>query len=254
MEEEFKELLAVRRQTAFCERKQLHEPSWNERVHCRILQQAVKDLSGVEYYNITTARVVPELVPKNKYGEMLKNKMIDYAITLGEPLIAEDDVIARLASSDKRFCRTIGPSDYSPLCYEPIAISIETKSREGSKGEAMVQLSVWTTAQFNRLRDLLPAAVAQEPISITLPLLFVLGDEWSLLFARERDTSLVGAPTPMYFPITNKPIKEILGTSFIINTKSIVGCYAVLAIVRRLCEWATTTFKDWFTKNILTVE
>ena len=113
--QELKEVIKIRNDTSFCDRKKVHEPSWNERVHSRILQQAVDHISGVEYHNITTARVLGELVPDNIYGEALKKKMVDYAITLGDPVIAENDVSARLGSSVGRLRRTINPSDYAPL-------------------------------------------------------------------------------------------------------------------------------------------
>ena len=125
--------------------------------------------------------------------------MVDYAITLGDPLIAERDVITRLGSAVGRLRRTINTSDYSPLCYEPIAISIETKSPDGSEQQAKVRLSIWITAQFNRLRDLMPASVFQKPISITLPLLFVTGENWSLFFARDLDERIVGMPALVWF-------------------------------------------------------
>ena len=201
--EELKELIKIRNGTSFCDRKKVHEPSWNERVHSRILQQAVEHLPGVEYHNITTARVLGELVPDNIYGETLKKKMVDYAITLGDPVIAETDVSARLGSSVGRLRRTINPSDYSPLCYEPIAISIETKTPEGSEQEAKVQLSVWIIAQFNRLRDLLPTTIARQPISITLPLLFASGESWKLLFASDRHDSIVSSLAIFSFPYAN---------------------------------------------------
>jgi hypothetical protein len=149
---EFKALRGIRDSTAVCKTQHLHEPSWNERVHCRMLEQAVHGCFGVEYHNITCARVIKELVCSNKYGEVLKQKMIDYAITLGPPLISESQVITRLAASPQPLHRTINPSDYSPLCHNPIAISIETKSSNGNREHGEVQLSIWVTAHFNRLR------------------------------------------------------------------------------------------------------
>ena len=189
--QELKEIIKIRNATSFCNTKKVHEPSWNERVHSRMLQQALEGLIGLEYHNITTARVLRGLVPENIYGETLKKKMVDYAITLGEPIITESDINARLGSCYGRLRRTINPSDYSPLCYDPIAVSIETKSPDGSEQEAKVQLSVWVSAHFNRLRDLLSTAPNATPVSITLPLLFVSGESWTLLFASDGHESIV---------------------------------------------------------------
>ena len=68
-------------------------------MHSRMLEQAVRNRPGFEYHNVTTTHVIKELVPGNKYGELLKNKMIDYAISLGPPLLSKDQVITRLATS-----------------------------------------------------------------------------------------------------------------------------------------------------------
>lgn len=64
-----------------------------------MLKQAVLGRSGSSHYSTTTARVIKELVPGNEYGELLKGKMIDFAVTLGPPLIPTVHVINRLATS-----------------------------------------------------------------------------------------------------------------------------------------------------------
>ncbi|KAF2835311.1 hypothetical protein M501DRAFT_942250, partial [Patellaria atrata CBS 101060] len=229
---ELKVVKDVRDATSFCKAKHVHEPTWNERVHSRILQQAVKHLPGLEYHNITTARVIKGLVPANKYGEELKKKIVDYAITLQDPLIAEEHITRRLASSTGRLYRTINPSDYSPLCHEPIAVSIETKTPDGSREKALVQLSIWVTAHFNRLR-----ALAPDPITVTLPLIFVSGEHWELMFARDLDDCI-----------------EIIDGMIIGSTGTILGCYKILTALRHLCGWALSTFQRWFVDNVLTPE
>ncbi len=208
--DEFKALRSVRDATAVCKTQHLHEPSWNERVHCRMLEQAVRGCSGVEYHNITTARVIKELVPGNKYGEILKQKMIDYAITLGPPLISECQIVARLAASPRPFHRTISPSDYSPLCYNPIAINVETKSPNGGKEHGEVQLSIWVMAYFNRLRIL-----TQNPVPITLPLILVSDEHWKLLFASDLEGEI-----------------QIIDAVDFGTTADIIGCYAILKALR----------------------
>ncbi|KAI9774939.1 MAG: hypothetical protein M1840_000155 [Geoglossum simile] len=218
--DEFKALKGIRDSTAFCKIKYVHEPTWNERVHSRMLEQAVRSCPGFEYHNITTVRVIKELAPGNKYGELLKNKMIDYAITLGPPLISEDQVITRLAASLQPLQRTINPSDYSPLCYNPVAISIETKPPDGGKENGEVQLSIWAMAYFNRLRTL-----TQNPVPITLPLILVSDEHWKLMFARDLEHSI-----------------EIIDAVDFGDTGDIIGCYKILAALRLLCGWAEDHF------------
>ena len=230
--DEYKALRSVRDSTAVCKTQHLHEPSWNERVHCRMLEQAVRGRPGVEYHNITTARVIKDLVPGNKYGELLKQKMIDYAITLGPPLLLEKQIITRLNASPRPLHRTINPSDYSPLCYNPIAVNIETKSPNGGKEAGEVQLTIWVMAYFNRLRTL-----AQDPVPITLPLILISGEHWKLLFARDVEGEI-----------------QIIDAVDFGTTADIVQCYVILKVLKLVIEWAETTFLDWLREKVLVPE
>jgi hypothetical protein len=114
-----------------------------------MLEQAIRGCFGVEYYNITCARVIKELVGSNKYGEILEQKVLDYAITLGPPLVSESQVMTRLATFPQLFHRTINSSNYSPLCYKSVTISIMTKSPNNSREHGEAQLSIWVAAHFN---------------------------------------------------------------------------------------------------------
>lgn len=230
--DEFKALKGVRDSTAFCKTEHVHEPSWNERVHSRMLEQAVRNYPGLEYHNTTTARVLKELVPGNRYGELLKNKMIDYAIILQSPLISEDELITRLAASPRPLQRSINPSNYSPLCHRPVAISIETKSPEGGNENGVVQLSVWAMAYFNRLRTL-----TEEPVSITLPLILISDEHWKLMFARDLERSII-----------------IIDAVDFGDTSTIVGCYQILTVLRLLCDWIRDVFLHWFLDRVLKPE
>ncbi|KAI9760489.1 MAG: hypothetical protein M1840_002399 [Geoglossum simile] len=230
--DEFNALIEIRDSTAYCKNNQVHEPTWNERVHSMMLKRVVRNRPGFEYHNITTARVIKELVPGNKYGEFLKNKMIDYAITLESPFFSEDRVVGRLATSPGPLQRTINPSDYTPLRHKPVAISIETKPPDGSKESGEVQLSIWAMAYFNRLRTL-----TQDPVSITLPLILVSDENWKLMFARDLEHSI-----------------EIIHAVGFGDSGDIVGCYKILAVLRLLCGWAEDTFLGWFSDNVLKPE
>ncbi|KAI9695442.1 MAG: hypothetical protein M1820_008627 [Bogoriella megaspora] len=230
--DEFKALRGVRDSTAFCKTKYVNEPTWNERVHSRLLEQAINKRPGFEYHYITTARVIRELVPGTRHGEILKNKMIDYAIVLGSPLLSEDQLITRLATSPRPLQRTINPSDYSPLRYNPVAISIETKSPGGQKEDGTVQLSIWAMAYFNRLRML-----TQDPVPITLPLILISDEHWKLMFARDLEDSI-----------------RIIDAVDFGDTGDIVGCYKILAALRILCDWAQDNFLKLVSERVLEPE
>ncbi|KAF1995585.1 hypothetical protein P154DRAFT_445088 [Amniculicola lignicola CBS 123094] len=158
--------------------------------------------------------------------------MIDYAITLEPLLFSEHQVLTRLAASPRPLQRTINPSDYSPLCYNPVAISIETKSPDGGKENGEVQLSVWAMAYFNRLRTL-----TQDPVPITLPLVLVSDEHWKLMFAHDTEDSI-----------------QIIDAVDFGDTGDIIGCYKILVALRLLCRWAEDTFLGWFTDEVLKPE
>ena len=117
LKDEFKALSDIPNSHALCETESLHEASWNELLHSQMLKQALFNRRGLGYYNITAARVVKELVPEDRYGKLLKNKQIDYAIVLKPPLLSNDDIVTRLAASPGPLQETINPSKYSPLCH-----------------------------------------------------------------------------------------------------------------------------------------
>ncbi|KAF1952945.1 hypothetical protein CC80DRAFT_507689 [Byssothecium circinans] len=228
LKDEFKAMRDIRNETSVCKTKHLHEPSWNELVHSQMLKQAVHGCPGFSYYNITTARVIKELVPGNEYGELLKGKMIDFAVTLGPPLIPTAHVIHRLAASPRKLQRTTNPSDYSPLCYEPVVLSIETKSPDGGSENGEVQLSIWAMAYFNRLRQLI-----QDPVAMTLPLLLITDARWKLYFASDlaHEIHLIDAVD--------------IGT-----TADIIGCYTILEALRVMFKWVEKTFAPWFAEGV----
>jgi hypothetical protein len=134
----------------------------------------------------TTARVVPSLVPRRASGDVLGSKLVDYTINL-LPDKKMDSVIRLLLQSQPDDLETINQTMYDPVRCQPIAISIETKTPDGSEQDAMVQLGVWVAAHFNRLRML----SHEDPVSLTLPLLYVSGAEWFLLFASDSAEQVV---------------------------------------------------------------
>lgn len=228
LKDEFKAMRDIRNETLVCKTKHLYEPSWNELVHSQMLKQAVLGYPEFSYYNITTARIIKELVPGNEYGELLKRKMIDFAVTLGPPLIPTANVINRLTASPGKLQRTCNPSDYSPLCYEPIVLGIETKSPDGGSENGEVQLSVWAMAYFNRMRRLI-----QDPVNMTLPLLLIADARWKLYFASDlvHEIHLIDAVD--------------IGT-----TADIIGCYTILEALRVMFRWVEEIYAPWFLEGV----
>ncbi|GKT61305.1 hypothetical protein ColTof3_08644 [Colletotrichum tofieldiae] len=126
--------------------------------------------------------------------------------------------------------QSINHTEYDPLRQAPISVSIETKKPGGSEDAAKAQLSVWASAQILRLRQLLGGS--EDPVGITLPLLFVSGPTWQLLFAVEKDDCI--------------ELLHSLSFRFDEGSNTLIGCYQILALLRALRRWSQTVFRDWF--------
>ena len=114
------------------------------------------------------------------------SKKADFAIVLELP-----------ASVERNLARTeiqsINQTEYEPLRYAPIAVSIETKRSLGAD-DALKSLSIWVSAQISVTRNLL-TKVGRPGVQIPpLPVLLVLVHDWELAIMEsvaDRDHSIV---------------------------------------------------------------
>lgn len=68
------------------------------------------------------------------------------------------------------------------LRSEPICVNVETKSDSGNMTESEIQLGIWVSAQYLKLKELLTHN--SKPLTLPwLPLLIVKGELWYLLLA-----------------------------------------------------------------------
>ena len=134
----------------------------------------------------TTASIVQSLIPRHISEDIFKSKMVDFTINL--QLNDEMDSLVRLLlQRQPSGLQTINQTEYGPVRFQPIAISIETKTPDASEQEARIQLGIWVTAYFNRIRTL----SHDNLVLLTLPLLYVSGAHWFLLFACDRGQRIV---------------------------------------------------------------
>jgi hypothetical protein len=228
LEYKYETMRKIQKATLRCESEKLHEPSWNDWIYSRMLRQILKSRSGFDNFNITSARVVEELVPANIYGEVLKTGMIDYAVTLGPPLLPEALVTQRLTASLGELKRTCNPSEYEPLCFKPVALSLQTIAPDGNIVDGRVQLAVWAMAYFNRLRQLF-----QSPVTVTLPMLLMNGLDRKLYFAHDLDEKI-----------------RFIKALDIGSTSNILGCYTISAALNPIFDWVEKTFVPWYLKGL----
>ncbi|KAK7432213.1 hypothetical protein QQZ08_001158 [Neonectria magnoliae] len=178
--DEFKTLQKVAHRTELCISENVSEASWNTRVHDLLLDVALTPFHGcVSHWDVTRAPITKTYLPRHGSGIDLQAKMVDFCITLdGEP--TRRQVVEHLRSANHK---SISHSDYQPLRFRPIAISIETKTPDGSTEEAKAQLSVWTSAYILRLRELTATSQKAAGLGITLPVINIKGGQWELLLA-----------------------------------------------------------------------
>lgn len=194
----------------------------------------------------TTAGIIKDLLPKHAKGENLDSKKIDYAISLVLDTDMDRQVRSRLSAQPQE-SQVINQTDYPPVRYQPIAINIKTKAC-ATNTEAMMQLATWILAYHKSISRFLRP---QSKI-ITLPLIYSLVDQWCLVFACDHRDHIVGSSHPGLSSCHVLTIEQkLVGKLILGDTSSLLGCYKLLAIFRRLCTWAVTIFKPWVKDEVL---
>ncbi|RSL45360.1 hypothetical protein BHE90_016763 [Fusarium euwallaceae] len=226
---ELKVLERVMERTETCITENVSEPSWNSRVHEPLLDMALEPFSRiVGHWDVTKAVIEKDYVLPSGPGIDLQSKMVDFCLTLSDNDVMQAAKM-RLRPSNRRM---INHTEYQALRFRPISISIETKTPDGSTQEARAQLSVWTTAYMARLREL--AGTPTGALDITLPILTVRGGQWELSFIIDKADGIDMVTLP--------PIAD---------TRSIVDCYKVVALIRWLAVWSATVFRKWIMDRAL---
>lgn len=166
--------------------------------------------------------------------------MIDYVLTI-KPLEHLEDLILstlRLEAIEEGKGKgkrqgQISINHISPEClrYEPIAVSIVTKRGAVDEDEAFVQLSLWVSAHYIRLRQL---AGPNTSLPV-LPLILVLDHEWTFLLAEKQEEKQ-----------GNGERIVILQGLTLGSTKWILAIFKVIAALRRLRQWVRDEYEPWF--------
>lgn len=118
--------------------------------------------------------------------------MVDFAIHI-EP----SDRFQKAVYERAQLCArpiSVNHTFYRPLIFCPIGVSIETKHTGQNWDDAMVQVGIWTAAQFARLeeliketdqisgRDRIPQDEPETRLPF-LPIIIIQGHDWNFLTA-----------------------------------------------------------------------
>lgn len=224
-----------------CKNKELAEASWNSEVHSSILRLALRgwwQSKDIWYCDITTAKIHDAtLLPTAATGAKMQSKMVDYALVLDEPPDLCRGIISTLIAENKP---SINHTTMEALRFSPIAVSIETKRGAVDEDTACVQLAVWVTAHFARLRQLTNGnGSTQLPV---LPLVIVQGFEWKLMFAEVKAR-------------TEKEDEQTVIHNYLRlgDTNSVLGTYQIVEAIRRLARWVEEDYKPWFKREVLAI-
>lgn len=225
------------RKAAHCKRDGAYESAWNCEVHYPLLEMArrcSRHADKVSWHNITNACIHPaSLVPSLRDKEKVQSRKVDFGLSIQLSYLMKK----RLAQYGQRGLQ-LNQTDYRPIMYDPLAISIETKLPDEGGSEARAQLLTWAEAQLRQLRILLQQAGHPNwqdlPIP-PLPLLFVQGCDWTVWCFEDRGEDAVFYDQGIKFG----------------RTTSVMGTYRVIAGLQVLMEWTMNVWWPWIREHIL---
>jgi hypothetical protein len=218
------------------------ESAWNVEVHGPLLDAALLTSSHrhlLDVRDITTARIHPAslLGDATVTNKAVESKRVDFCVSVQLDLARYKPALHRIAS--------LNHTDYNPLRYQPIAISIETKSYGPNDPQAILQLTTWGCAQLVLLqsfRRVDHSNSVRHPHPPALPLIVVAGHTWTLHLLHVRSWE---AGREQESEATLWMGVEIG------NTRSAAGIYALVACLQYLFDWTQTVYRRWFEDEIL---
>ncbi|KAM6506443.1 hypothetical protein FSOLCH5_013424 [Fusarium solani] len=222
-------------EAAECQVSKQNELGWNQMVHNPLLYSAIYGRRRrdqlVGFAPCTTAKIIREYLPATTPA-----KMVDYCVYFdpkADPVASE--AIQTLRRS--LVSQVINHSDFQPFRKRPIAISIETKSRDRTRPEvAALQIGTWHSAQWRFLEHLVNRSGGSFDGLPFLPAVLVHGHDWS--FAA---TTREGRKTVLW-------LQHPFGSS-----SDVVGVYKTVWCLQRLAQWAAEVYWPWFRENCLGV-
>ncbi|KAI2481043.1 hypothetical protein Ptr902_08069 [Pyrenophora tritici-repentis] len=222
-----------------CESNEHSEASWNGRVHTYLLDLALYNdvfKGKVGFLDCSKARIEPDsLLPKDYTGLSIESKMVDFAVYL-DPEDTTYDALRQLTARDPFTTASWNHTCYPPLQKRPLAMSIETKLTGRDWDTAKIQMSIWVTAQLNKLEQLVAQDGGGLPGLPFLPVIVTQGHEWYFLAATrsKRETVLWE--------------KVLLG-----STQNVLGVYQIIAALQVLGQWCEEVYRPWFRAHVIGV-
>lgn len=219
------------------------EAAWNSAVHHPLMDMALFDLrfqTPFRYENITTASIYPPVLMSSQslnINSSSNARRVDFCLAFTIP----DDIKRHLVRNEIRLNQT----DYMPVEYDAIVMSIETKSATAANSaEGLRQLSTWAQAQITRLRQLLKEFGRGGTVDIpAMPMLLVEGHVWKFVCFKDNDggnTEEISKGGTFYH--------SDIGFG---NTETLLDACKVVKSLRMFAEWAEQSWWPWLKREIV---
>ncbi|KAI0414357.1 hypothetical protein F5X98DRAFT_253169 [Xylaria grammica] len=246
-----------------------HETSWNHLVHTPMLDLVFGPGSHVTVEPAMTATIAKNSVPRlRRVGAPGDTTSLAWSVPTTSVAQSEDSETPQQPSSDRKKVDYViaanlsdttlqslvhtmvldmgvsgqgthfNQTEYLPLRFKPIAVTIETKVTSSAR-DPLLQLGIWIAAWHERmthLRTFRSQAVrvsAEKQMQlfratlVSVPLIMVTSFEWEVYFACDNQSHIT-----LYGPIS-------LG-----STRSLLSAYALVASLEAIGHWVRTTFCD----------
>ncbi|KAL7919192.1 hypothetical protein ACQKWADRAFT_301975 [Trichoderma austrokoningii] len=254
----FEEMNKVLIKAIECEGFEHEEVGWNGQVHLRLLESIFDDVLGRQCddfntMSCTTAR------PHRRFLPMASTaKMIDICV------YASLDQNQEFKAAVTEFSKitptlSINHTDFYPLQFRPLLLSIETNKPGVEWEKARLQIGVWHASQWAFLRwtvgqNLIRQRLTQSADPPTtdeggefkaeklaalsklafIPGIIVQGNDWYFVFSTYDNGKT-----------------HVYASCFFGSTKNLKQIYSIIAGVRELTAWARDVYLPWFKENIL---
>jgi hypothetical protein len=222
--------IEIKKKAIRCAREHLGEASWNDDVHSRMLDLALRghwEDTGIEYWNVTAVRI-----DEQQSAASGGSRMVDYCITMGSVPAFKTRIIDFLR---RKGLGSINHTSDAGMVFTPIGISVETKRDRVDGDDGRHQLGVWVAAHFANLRRLCRPDTPLPP----LLLITVQGHDWKMCIATPGDGALKTGS--IFWDIA-------MG-----DTVTLTGIFMVIKGLKRMARYIAEVYLPWFEANILDI-
>ncbi|KAH9234139.1 hypothetical protein K456DRAFT_1947379 [Colletotrichum gloeosporioides 23] len=166
--------------------------------------------------------------------------MVNFCLYLNSNVIRQTNLAALAAIQALRLrlkSKAVNHTDYHILRNHPIALSIKSKTQDGSMAAAALQVGTWQAAHWKFHQKLLAARGLDVGTLDFLPGLIVQGLEWYFV----ATTNVDGA-------------KMLWMKQFIGLMMTAIGTYQVIWAIQTLAAWCANEYWAWFRVNVLELD